>query len=74
MNYTDTNLIVEVTYKGVDFEILGTYHKEEPQTYEYPGYPAHFDIEEIKIGDYNMLPLLDDYVIECLEELCVERF
>lgn len=39
-----------ITFKGFDFDFDYNYEPYEAQTYEYPGYPAQFEIYNIKLN------------------------
>lgn len=75
---------IEITFRGIDLRVVGTYEVEEPMVMYYPdgsGYPgsaSNFDVNEIYTVDSEIdiyeifsgkdLEIIRDLVIEKIEE------
>lgn len=62
-------MIVNLTYLGVELEVEGTYTAGEPAITSgppedcYEGSPSSFDVEDVKIGDVSILPMLECFLV-----------
>lgn len=87
-------MTVTINYRGLEFTVEGTYHKATRDVMYmpngdpgYPGDPAEFDIDSIKLGEVEMTDFLDGLVepryvdkikyyhdvLESIESLCIEQ-
>lgn len=66
---------VQIEYRGIYLDINGKYNPAEPRTYEYPGYPAEFEIYRVFIagGEIDILALVEDDIEE-IERLALESY
>jgi len=58
---TSETVRVQLSFLSVD--VSGIYYHEEPDTYEYPGNSADFEIKSINIGNTELLAYTDE--IDC---------
>lgn len=69
----------EIEIDDVKLEVTGTYYPEEPMVrYDdnmegYPGAPAEFEIESIKVEGIVITELVSDEVYEKIIELVIEN-
>jgi len=57
---------------GIELEVTGIYTEAEKGDYETPDYPAEFQIDELKIGIFDVTVLLGDKCFE-IEEIVLEQ-
>ena len=50
--------VASITYRGVNFDVEGSYIAETPSTYFVQGDPSEFIIEDIFIGETSFTHLL----------------
>lgn len=69
----------KITYLGIDMEVEGTYYPGEPQImYDsdmagYPGSSPEFEIYNIFIGGVSCIEIFQDYQIEDIQEIVIEK-
>ena len=65
----------EITYNDVVLIVNGYYTQEESQTYDYPGSPSEFEIDEVYTGtnDINIFDILNFATLNDIEELCIDQ-
>ena len=74
MNHT-----VNITYKGIDLTVEGTYDKgDEEIRYTsdmggYPGFPSSFDIECVWVNGVDIYELVSSRGLEEIERIIVEK-
>jgi hypothetical protein len=88
-------MTVDIIYRGLEFTVKGTYHGEERAVMYYsdrsgyPGAPAEFEIESVKMEDIEMIDFLDELyevrygakgsddsytsALDEIESLCIEQ-
>lgn len=57
-----------ITYEGVEFEVEGTYIAEVPQTRDYPGDDAEFEIQTVLIAGFNVTDMLTEETFNGIAE------
>lgn len=69
----------EIDIDDIKLEITGTYYPEEPMVrYDdnmegYPGAPAEFEIESVKLLGVDIIDILSDEVYEKIIEKVIEN-
>ena len=65
----------EITYNDVVLIVNGYYTQEESQTYDYPGSPPDFEIEEIYLvgNNINIIDLFNFSMYDELAEMCIDQ-
>jgi|TARA_Y100000004_G_scaffold185238_1_gene235151 hypothetical protein len=64
----------QVKYCGIYLDVEGIYEAAEPQTYDYPGSSAEFDVHKVYVETTDIMDLLSDEQLEDIELLAVESF
>ena len=57
---------------GTEITVTGIYTPETYETREEPSYPAEFQIDEMKIGIFDVTCLLEDKMFE-IEEIVINQ-
>lgn len=72
-------MVVEIEYSGVTIEVKGVYTPGENEImYDsdmagYPGSSPEFDIYNIFIGGVSCIEIFQDYQIEDIQEIVIEK-
>lgn len=65
--------MVTFTKNGVEMEIEYHYTPYEPSTLDYPGDDESVEITSIKVGEFEILPVVDWCLIEKYEEEIIKH-
>ena len=69
------DLTLTINYCDIWLKIKGFYTSAEEQTYDYPGSPPDFEIEEIYLvgNDINIIDLFNFSMYDELAEMCIDQ-
>lgn len=62
------------TYEGVEFEVEGAYIAETPQTRDYHGDDAEFEIQTVLIAGFNVTDMLTESTFKGIAEKILEDY
>lgn len=53
-----------INFDGIEMTVIGTYEKPEDEI----GYKGGWSTDEVKIGDYDVTPMLTNHIIELISD------